>query len=72
VIAARAVDAALCGISEDVFLKHGVADFFGDILFFGKRFACGFVFDEFDSKQKSKSTNFADVWVNDEWRERLV
>ena len=49
-IAARAVDAALRGIGEDVFLEHGLADFFGDILFFGKRLACGFVSHKFNSR----------------------
>ncbi len=63
-IAALAVDAALRGIGEDVFLEHGLADFFGDILFFGKGFAHGFVSHKFDSKQKSEAANFADVWMN--------
>ena len=71
-VAARAVDAALGGIDEDVFLEHGLADFFGDILFFGKRFAGGFVSYKFDSKQKSGSTDFADVWMRSEWRERFA
>src|SRR5256885_2622740 len=71
-IAARAVDAALRGIDEDVFLEHGLADLFGDILFLGKRFSGGFVSHKFDPKQESESTNFADVRMRSEWRERFA
>ena len=71
-IAAPAVDAALRRVNEDVFLEHGLADLFGDILFFGKGFSCGFVSDKFDSKQESKSTNFADVAMRFERCDRFA
>jgi len=67
VIAARAVDAALGGIDEDVFLEHGLTDFVDDILFFGKRFACGFFFHEFDAYEETEAANFADVPMRFEW-----
>ena len=71
-IAARAVDAALRGIDEDVFLEHGLADLFGDILFFGKRLACGFVSYKFDAYEETAAANFADVGMRFEWCDRFA
>ena len=71
-IAARAIDAALRGINEDVFLERGLADFFGDILFFGKGLACGFFFHEFYAHQETEAANFADVGMRFEWCDRFA
>src|SRR5277367_5123185 len=43
VIAADAVNAALRGVGQNIFLQRGLADFFGDARFLRKRLARGFV-----------------------------
>lgn len=72
VIAAKTVDAALSGIGQNVFLKGGLADFFGDAGFFGKWFAGGFVFYEFDAQEQTEAADFANVGMIGEWSESLA
>ena len=50
-VAVRAVSAALSRVSEDVFGEGGLADAVGDVLFFRKRLASGFVLYEFDAEE---------------------
>ena len=63
VVATDAVDAALRRISEDVFVEGGMTDALGDVLFFWKGLARGFVFYEFDAEEETKSADFAYVRV---------
>lgn len=72
VIAARAIDAALRGVGEDIFLEHGLANSFCDVLFFGEWLARGFVFHEFDTKQKADAADFADVGMGCKRSERFA
>ena len=67
VIAAKAIHASLCGISQNVFLERCLAYCFRDIFFFGEGFARGFVFYEFDSPEETEAPDFADVWMSSEW-----
>ncbi len=71
-IAADAVDGALGRICQDVFLERGLADFFSDTGFLGERFACGFVFHEFDGLQETEATDLADVGMRFQRRERFA
>jgi hypothetical protein len=61
VIAARAVHAALCWISKNIFLQCSLTNLFGDIFFFRKRLAREFVFYEFDAQEQAEAANFADI-----------
>ena len=72
VIAAGAVDGSLRRIGEDVFLKGGLADFFGDGGFFGEGVAGGFVFDELDGLQQAKAAHLANVRMRFEHRESFA
>ncbi len=60
-VAVDAVDAALRGVGEEVLLEGGLADAFGDVLFFAEWLTSGFVFYEFDGKEEAESSDFADV-----------
>jgi hypothetical protein len=51
VVAVRAVNAALRWIRQNVFGEGGLADAVGDVLFFRKRLASGFVLYEFDAEE---------------------
>lgn len=62
-IAAEAIYAALSGVGEDIFLEGGLADFFGDVFFFGEGFAGGFIFYEFDSEEETQAADFTDIRV---------
>jgi hypothetical protein len=59
VVAVRAVNAALSRVGEDVFGEGGLADAVGDVLFFRKRLAGGFVLYEFDAEEQAEATDFA-------------
>ena len=60
-VAADTIHATLYGIGEDIFQKHGLADFFRDVFFLGKGLPRGFVFDEFDPKEQPEPANFSDM-----------
>ncbi len=60
-VAVDAVDAALCGIGQDVLVEGGLADALGDVSFFGEWLAGGFVFYEFDGEEEAESADFADM-----------
>jgi len=72
VIATEAICATLRWINEDVFPNHGLADSFGDILFFEKWFACGFGFDEFDPEKQAEAPDFPNVWMSGQWRQSFA
>jgi hypothetical protein len=61
VVAVDSVDAALCGVGEDVLVEGGLADALGYTLFFGERLARGFIFYEFDAEEEAESSDFTDV-----------
>jgi len=61
VVAVDAVDAALRRINKHVFVEGGLADALGDVVFFGERFASGFVFYKFNAEEETESSDFADV-----------
>ena len=61
VIAVDAIDAALGGVGENVFVEGGLADAVGDVVFFGEWLASGFVFYEFDAEEQAEAANFTDV-----------
>ena len=61
VVAVGAVDGALGGIGKDVSFESGLTDFFSDGGFLGKRFAGGFVLDEFDGLQEAEAADLAYV-----------
>jgi hypothetical protein len=63
VVAVDAVHAALRGVGEDVFVECGLADALGDIFFFGKRLASGFVLYEFNAEEQTEATDFAYMGV---------
>ncbi len=72
VIAVETVNATLRGIGEDIFLEGCLANFFGDVFFFGEGFAGGFVFHEFDAEEQTKAADFADVWMGSEWSQHFA
>lgn len=65
-VAASAVDAALCGVGEDAGVRGGGSDFFGDVFGRIKGSACGFVADEFDGDEEAEAANVADVGMGGE------
>lgn len=66
VIAAKAVDAALCWVGEDAVIHGGSADFFGELLSGIEGGAGGFVADEFDAEEEAEAADFADVGMRGE------
>src|SRR5260370_148736 len=69
-IAGQAVNAALCWIGQNTLFHAGLANFLGNVLFFRKRLARGFVFDEFDTEKQSEAAKFADVGMRLQRRQR--
>ena len=62
-VAVYAIDATLRGVGKDVFVQGGLADALGDIVFFRKRLAGGFILYEFDAEEQAQSTNVAHMWM---------
>ena len=60
-IAALAVDAALCRVRKDTFFQTRLADFFRNVFGLRKRFARGFVLDEFDAEEEAEATDITDM-----------
>ena len=69
-IAALAVDAALRRVRKDTFFQTGLADFLPNVFGLRKRFARGFVFDEFDAEEEAESTEITDMRVRLKWGKR--
>jgi len=63
VIAALAVDAALHRVRKDTFFQTGLANLFRNAFGLRKRFASGFVFDEFDAEEEAEATDITDMRV---------
>ena len=60
-VAVYAIDGTLRWVGEDVFAQGGLADALGDIVFFRKSLAGGFILYEFDAEEQAQSTNVAYV-----------
>src|SRR3989454_2227832 len=69
-ITARAVHAALRWIDERILLQASLANLLSDVLFFWKRLARGFVFDEFHAEKQSETAYIADVRMRLKRRQR--
>src|ERR1700719_226837 len=59
VVAVEAIHAALRRVREHVLVERSLADTFGHVLFFWKRFSGGFVFDEFNAQKETETADFA-------------
>ena len=54
-IAAKAIDATLCRVSEHIFLEGSLANFFCDARFFGERLSCRFIFHKLNGLQQTEA-----------------